>query len=71
MKSSKPVKKRGAKNPAASPTDEILHHWREAVPNDRLAHLVKDATRGPTGWLGTKCRSGIGYFCVSCGNTTA
>ncbi|MGZ3412064.1 MAG: MarR family winged helix-turn-helix transcriptional regulator, partial [Xanthobacteraceae bacterium] len=21
-------------------------HWREAVPNDRLAHLVKDATRG-------------------------
>lgn len=30
----------------ASPTDDILHHWREAVPNDRLAHLVKDATRG-------------------------
>ena len=27
-------------------TDEILRHWREAVPNDRLAHLVKDATRG-------------------------
>ncbi len=24
----------------------ILRHWREAVPNDRLAHLVKDATRG-------------------------
>jgi DNA-binding MarR family transcriptional regulator len=23
----------------------ILHHWREAVPNDRLAHLVKDARR--------------------------
>lgn len=23
----------------------ILHHWREAVPNDRLAHLVKDAAR--------------------------
>ena len=23
----------------------ILHHWREAVPNDRLAHLIKDATR--------------------------
>ena len=31
---------------APSATDEILHHWREAVPNDRLAHLVKDATRG-------------------------
>jgi MarR family transcriptional regulator, organic hydroperoxide resistance regulator len=23
----------------------ILRHWREAVPDDRLAHLVKDATR--------------------------
>jgi DNA-binding MarR family transcriptional regulator len=27
-------------------TASILRHWREAVPNDRLAHLVKDATRG-------------------------
>lgn len=27
-------------------TRAILRHWREAVPNDRLAHLVKDATRG-------------------------
>jgi len=26
-------------------TQMILRHWREAVPNDRLAHLVKDATR--------------------------
>ncbi len=26
-------------------TEAILKHWREAVPNDRLAHLVKDATR--------------------------
>lgn len=24
----------------------VLRHWREAVPNDRMAHLVKDATRG-------------------------
>jgi DNA-binding MarR family transcriptional regulator len=23
----------------------LLRHWREAVPHDRLAHLVKDATR--------------------------
>ena len=30
---------------AKLPTREILHHWREAVPEDRLAHLVKDATR--------------------------
>lgn len=29
----------------ASGTQTILRHWREAVPNDRLAHLVKDATR--------------------------
>jgi DNA-binding MarR family transcriptional regulator len=27
------------------PTREILRHWREAVPDDRLAHLVKDTTR--------------------------
>lgn len=26
-------------------TQEILRHWREAVPNDRLAHLVRDAAR--------------------------
>jgi DNA-binding MarR family transcriptional regulator len=26
-------------------TQRMLRHWREAVPNDRLAHLVKDATR--------------------------
>ncbi|MGD9921703.1 MAG: MarR family winged helix-turn-helix transcriptional regulator [Pseudorhodoplanes sp.] len=26
-------------------TENILKHWREAVPDDRLAHLVKDATR--------------------------
>jgi DNA-binding MarR family transcriptional regulator len=28
-----------------SDTQIILRHWREAVPNDRLAHLVKDASR--------------------------
>jgi DNA-binding MarR family transcriptional regulator len=32
------------KQPALD-TQTILRHWREAVPNDRLAHLVKDATR--------------------------
>ena len=25
--------------------DRILRHWHEAVPGDRMAHLVKDATR--------------------------
>ncbi len=24
---------------------DILRHWREAVPNDRLAHLVRDTER--------------------------
>ena len=38
---------RRAKPSAAdgSGTQAILRHWREAVPDDRLAHLVKDATR--------------------------
>ena len=34
-----------AKRPSGHDTQAILRHWREAVPNDRLAHLVKDATR--------------------------
>lgn len=25
--------------------ERVLRHWHEAVPNDRMAHLVKDATR--------------------------
>jgi DNA-binding MarR family transcriptional regulator len=33
------------KKPKVRETDAILQHWREAVPNDRLAHLIKDATR--------------------------
>jgi len=31
--------------PGGQATELILRHWREAVPDDRLAHLVKDATR--------------------------
>lgn len=27
------------------PTHDILRHWREAVPNDRMAHLVRDTER--------------------------
>ena len=30
---------------AAGDTQRLLRHWRDAVPNDRMAHLVKDATR--------------------------
>jgi MarR family transcriptional regulator, organic hydroperoxide resistance regulator len=26
-------------------THNILRHWREAVPNDRMAHLVRDTER--------------------------
>lgn len=29
----------------SAPTRDILHHWREAVPNDRMAHLVRDVAR--------------------------
>ncbi|WP_288823982.1 MarR family transcriptional regulator [uncultured Paraburkholderia sp.] len=28
-----------------SSSSAILRHWHEAVPNDRLAHLIKDAAR--------------------------
>lgn len=33
------------KSPAPDEAREILRHWQEAVPNDRLAHLVRDASR--------------------------
>ena len=26
-------------------THNILHHWREAVPHDRMAHLMRDTER--------------------------
>jgi DNA-binding MarR family transcriptional regulator len=31
--------------PKQPETQEILRHWHDVVPDDRLAHLVKDATR--------------------------
>lgn len=37
--------KRAKKPAAAGGTQALLKHWQEAVPNDRLAHLVKDVTR--------------------------
>jgi DNA-binding MarR family transcriptional regulator len=30
---------------APGETAQMLRHWHESVPNDRLAHLVKDAAR--------------------------
>jgi DNA-binding MarR family transcriptional regulator len=39
------MRRRAAKTDGDGGTQAILRHWQEAVPNDRLAHLVKDATR--------------------------
>jgi len=43
-------------------TAAILRHWREAVPNDRLAHLVKDVTRALLRALQTRlARHGVAF----------
>ncbi len=31
-----------------SDTKKIIQHWRDAIPNDRLAHLVRDVSRAFT-----------------------
>jgi DNA-binding MarR family transcriptional regulator len=43
--SAKPGSARRSKPVAIGDTQRLLRHWRDAVPNDRMAHLVKDATR--------------------------
>jgi DNA-binding MarR family transcriptional regulator len=35
-----------SRNAGEAVTRQMLRHWQEAVPNDRLAHLVKHAARG-------------------------
>jgi MarR family transcriptional regulator, organic hydroperoxide resistance regulator len=40
--------------PAKGSTQAILRHWQEAVPNDRLAHLIRDAAKGLTRALQTR-----------------
>lgn len=45
-KSTKPADRSPGIEGAGGSTRAILRHWREAVPSDRMAHLVKDATRG-------------------------
>jgi DNA-binding MarR family transcriptional regulator len=45
---------------------DILRYWREAVPNDRLAHLVKDATRA----LGRALQVRLAEHSVSFGHWT-
>jgi MarR family transcriptional regulator, organic hydroperoxide resistance regulator len=47
-------------------TEAILRHWREAVPNDRLAHLVKDVMRG----LGRALQMRLTEYAVSFGHWT-
>lgn len=39
------AQKKKVKSTASSNLEPVLRHWREAVPEDRLAHLVKDAWR--------------------------
>jgi len=34
------------RKPDPRTADIMLRHWREAVPNDRIAHLIKDSSRG-------------------------
>lgn len=36
---------KGAQATDAGHTSQILRHWRETVPDDRLAHLVRDVAR--------------------------
>src|SRR5262245_44592804 len=52
------------KRTADSETQAILRHWQEAVPNDRLAHLVKDAIRAMLRSLSTR----LGEYSVSIGH---
>lgn len=39
------AKKGGGRREGKSARREILRHWRERAPNDRLAHLARDAGR--------------------------
>ena len=55
----------------------MLRHWREAVPDDRLAHLVRDAARvlsaraADAPARARRVASATGRSCACCGSTTA
>lgn len=47
---------------ARAEAERIVRHWHEAVPNDRLAHLVKDASRAFVRALQTRlARHGVPF----------
>ena len=52
--------------PEKPATEAILQHWRDAAPDDRLAHLVKDAMRG----LGRALHMRLAQHRVSFGHWT-
>lgn len=47
-------------------TGEMLRHWRDSVPNDRLAHLIKDASRA----FNRALQMRLGAYSVSFGHWT-
>lgn len=54
--------KRDDTPPAKGGTQAVLRHWQEAVPNDRLAHLIRDAAKGLTRALQTRlAEHGVGF----------
>jgi DNA-binding MarR family transcriptional regulator len=56
------VKRRAAATSGSGDTERLLRRWREAVPEDRLAHLVKDATRALVRALQTRlARHGVAF----------
>ncbi len=59
----------------AATAQAVLRHWLEDVPDDRLAHLVKDAMRGLTRGLQRRLNEysvsfGHWSFCASSGIPT-
>ena len=65
MKGGPAVTKEAAARSAAAEAEialRVLRHWHEAVPDDRIAHLVKDTTRGFVRALQTRlARHGVPF----------
>ena len=57
-------------------TELILRHWQDAVPDDRLAHLIRDVARAwsaayRAGWPHMTSHLATGPFCAYFGTETA